>query len=171
MISFYDTSTSPTQAMRDAMRDAVVGDDVYGDDPTTAVVGTRRDRVTHAHVERVEVADSVSVGKDWHAITHAVKRELVERETHLFIGGRRAESVGGTDSLTVRKNLEEKVGSYTVMATGPRGTILPGRRVQHRPRLVGERDAQGRRQLRLGGGRHGGHQERGRGHQRRRRPG
>ena len=33
-ISFYDTSTQPTDAMRDAMRDARVGDDMYGADPT-----------------------------------------------------------------------------------------------------------------------------------------
>ena len=31
-----DTVTKPTDAMRDAMRDAAVGDDVYGDDPTVA---------------------------------------------------------------------------------------------------------------------------------------
>jgi len=29
-----DTVTRPTQAMRAAMADAVVGDDVFGDDPT-----------------------------------------------------------------------------------------------------------------------------------------
>ncbi|RST72792.1 low-specificity L-threonine aldolase [Siminovitchia acidinfaciens] len=29
-----DTVTTPTEKMRDAMRDAVVGDDVYGEDPT-----------------------------------------------------------------------------------------------------------------------------------------
>ncbi|HZQ65196.1 MAG TPA: GntG family PLP-dependent aldolase [Gaiellaceae bacterium] len=34
LISFLDTSTEPTAAMRDAMRDAAVGDDVYGRDPT-----------------------------------------------------------------------------------------------------------------------------------------
>jgi threonine aldolase len=33
-ISFYDTATVPTDAMRDAMRDARVGDDMYGADPT-----------------------------------------------------------------------------------------------------------------------------------------
>ena len=31
-----DTVTQPTQAMRHAMAHAVVGDDVYGDDPTVA---------------------------------------------------------------------------------------------------------------------------------------
>jgi threonine aldolase len=34
IVSFLDTSTEPTEAMRDAMRDARVGDDVYGRDPT-----------------------------------------------------------------------------------------------------------------------------------------
>ena len=29
-----DTVTRPSDAMRDAARDAAVGDDVYGDDPT-----------------------------------------------------------------------------------------------------------------------------------------
>lgn len=29
-----DTVTHPTEKMRDAMRDALVGDDVIGDDPT-----------------------------------------------------------------------------------------------------------------------------------------
>ena len=29
-----DTVTQPTMAMRQAMKDAIVGDDVYGDDPT-----------------------------------------------------------------------------------------------------------------------------------------
>jgi threonine aldolase len=33
-ISFYDTATLPTEAMRDAMRDARLGDDMYGADPT-----------------------------------------------------------------------------------------------------------------------------------------
>jgi threonine aldolase len=33
-ISFYDTSTMPTEDMLDAMRSARLGDDVYGEDPT-----------------------------------------------------------------------------------------------------------------------------------------
>jgi threonine aldolase len=33
-ISFYDTSTMPTDEMLDAMRSARLGDDVYGEDPT-----------------------------------------------------------------------------------------------------------------------------------------
>ena len=34
LVSFLDTSTEPTEAMREAMRGAAVGDDVYGQDPT-----------------------------------------------------------------------------------------------------------------------------------------
>jgi threonine aldolase len=34
MISFYDTSTLPTEDMLDAVRHAPLGDDVYGEDPT-----------------------------------------------------------------------------------------------------------------------------------------
>jgi threonine aldolase len=34
LISFFDTATEPTEAMREAMRSAAVGDDVYGLDPT-----------------------------------------------------------------------------------------------------------------------------------------
>jgi threonine aldolase len=34
LVSFFDTATEPTEAMRDAMRSAAVGDDVYGRDPT-----------------------------------------------------------------------------------------------------------------------------------------
>lgn len=33
-ISFYDTSTLPTEEMLEAMRTATLGDDVYGEDPT-----------------------------------------------------------------------------------------------------------------------------------------
>jgi len=34
VISFYDTSTLPTQDMLDAIASARLGDDVYGLDPT-----------------------------------------------------------------------------------------------------------------------------------------
>ncbi|MHC1481048.1 low-specificity L-threonine aldolase [Frateuria aurantia] len=39
-----DTVTLPTEAMRDAMRDAVVGDDVYGEDPTVQALQQRLGR-------------------------------------------------------------------------------------------------------------------------------
>ena len=42
LISFFDTATQPTEAMREAMRTAAVGDDVYGRDPT---VNELEDRV------------------------------------------------------------------------------------------------------------------------------
>ena len=36
-----DTVTQPTRAMRDAMANAEVGDDVYGDDPTVNLLQER----------------------------------------------------------------------------------------------------------------------------------
>ncbi len=41
-----DTVTRPTPAMRDAIRDAVVGDDVWGDDPTVAALEARAAALT-----------------------------------------------------------------------------------------------------------------------------
>ena len=45
LVSFLDTATEPTPAMRDAMRDAVVGDDVYGRDPTVKELEARACRL------------------------------------------------------------------------------------------------------------------------------
>jgi threonine aldolase len=41
LVSFYDTATEPTEAMREAMRSARVGDDVYGRDPTVRALEQR----------------------------------------------------------------------------------------------------------------------------------
>jgi threonine aldolase len=41
LVSFYDTATEPTEAMREAMRTAPVGDDVYGRDPTVRALEER----------------------------------------------------------------------------------------------------------------------------------
>ena len=41
LVSFFDTATEPTEAMRDAMRGARVGDDVYGRDPTVTELEAR----------------------------------------------------------------------------------------------------------------------------------
>ncbi|MGH2948333.1 MAG: GntG family PLP-dependent aldolase [Solirubrobacteraceae bacterium] len=41
LVSFFDTATEPTEAMRDAMRSARVGDDVYGRDPTVRELEAR----------------------------------------------------------------------------------------------------------------------------------
>lgn len=41
LVSFFDTATEPTEAMREAMRAAPVGDDVYGRDPTVRALEER----------------------------------------------------------------------------------------------------------------------------------
>ena len=41
MVEFFDTSTQPTARMRTAMSEAVVGDDVYGTDPTVQALEER----------------------------------------------------------------------------------------------------------------------------------
>jgi type VI secretion system secreted protein VgrG len=94
----------------------------YGD-RTAAVDGTRRDRVGRDEVERIEGEQQAFVGKDRHVITAHVKREHVERDAHLQIGGGRPEAVGGTYLLLVHEAMNEAVGSYSVEASGPKGWI------------------------------------------------
>lgn len=81
-----DTVTQPTQIMRDAMRDADLGDDVYGDDPTVIALERRgADIMGHeaalfvpsgtfgnqlalfVHCER---GDEVILGEDCHVVAH-----------------------------------------------------------------------------------------------------
>lgn len=90
---------------------------------TTWIDGVRRDRVYHRDVERIEGQQGVWTGGDHHSIVAHVERELVEEHGHLFIGAQRPESVGGTDSLTVGRALNESVGSYSVWAVPPYGWI------------------------------------------------
>jgi len=42
-----DTVTQPCVGMRDAMANARVGDDVYGDDPTVAALEAKICEITH----------------------------------------------------------------------------------------------------------------------------
>src|SRR5262249_40067935 len=97
--------------------------ELTGNDRTTAVEGTRRDRVARDALERIEGEQQVRVGQDRHVVTAAVRRELVEHDSDLDIERSRPESMGGTDSLTVGGSLSESVGSYVVNASGPHGTI------------------------------------------------
>ncbi|MCL2702053.1 MAG: low-specificity L-threonine aldolase [Defluviitaleaceae bacterium] len=81
-----DTVTHPTQAMRDAMQNAALGDDVYGDDPTVNELERRAAEVVgkeaalfvptgtfgnqlalFAHCER---GDEVILGEDCHIVAH-----------------------------------------------------------------------------------------------------
>ena len=106
--------------MQETKRDRV--ELTYGDQ-TTAIDGTRRDRVSHQALERLESEQVARVGRDHHVTTAGEKRELVEYDAHLRCDRSRPERVGGRDSLTVGKAMNEQVGSYSVDASGPKGWI------------------------------------------------
>lgn len=97
--------------------------------------GIQRDRVDHRDVDRIEGEEALFTAIDHHFINHGVERELIEEHAHLFIGGARPEFVGGNDSLTVGRALNEEVGSYSVAATAPDGWIhkVGGTRSSSRP--------------------------------------
>ena len=79
-----DTVTSPSPAMRDAARDADVGDDVYRDDPTVnelerraaAAVGTE----AALYVPSGTMANQIAV----HVHTDPGQELLLERESHIY---------------------------------------------------------------------------------------
>lgn len=79
-----DTVTSPSAAMRDAARDADVGDDVYRDDPTVnelerraaAAVGTE----AALYVPSGTMANQIAV----HVHTEPGQEILLERESHIY---------------------------------------------------------------------------------------
>ena len=79
-----DTVTAPSDAMRDAARDADVGDDVYRDDPTVnelerraaAAVGTE----AALYVPSGTMANQIAV----HVHTEPGQELLLERESHIY---------------------------------------------------------------------------------------
>jgi len=79
-----DTVTTPSAAMRDAARDADVGDDVYRDDPTVnelerraaAAVGTE----AALYVPSGTMANQIAV----HVHTEPGQELLLERESHVY---------------------------------------------------------------------------------------
>ncbi|MFB6304491.1 MAG: low specificity L-threonine aldolase [Haloferacaceae archaeon] len=79
-----DTVTRPSDAMRDAARDAEVGDDVYGDDPTLNDLERRAaDRVG---TEAALFVPSGTMGNQIAARVHAARgtEVLLDRESHLY---------------------------------------------------------------------------------------
>lgn len=79
-----DTVTVPTQKMRDAMRDAVVGDDVYGEDPTI-------NRLERLAAEIVGKEDALFVtsgtqGNQVAVLSHAQRGDevILEEHSHIF---------------------------------------------------------------------------------------
>ena len=95
-----DTVTQPTQAMRDAMANAVVGDDVFGDDPTL------QELETYA-AERLgkEAALFVTSGMQGNAcalLAHTRRGDCVVIDPHSHIAEHEAGSYGQLDGVSLR---------------------------------------------------------------------
>jgi threonine aldolase len=83
LVSFYDTATEPTEAMRDAMRAAEVGDDVYGRDPTVRALEQRGAELVGK--ERAVFMPSGTMANLAAIMAHTRRGEavLLERESHV----------------------------------------------------------------------------------------
>ncbi len=85
-----DTVTSPTEQMREAMRNAVVGDDVYGEDPTVCrLESCAADRLGK---EAAIFVPSGTMGNQIALLAHAQRGEevIVEEQSHIYsfeVGG------------------------------------------------------------------------------------
>jgi len=94
-----DTVTTPSEAMREAARDAEVGDDVYRDDPTVNEVRAPRRRCGRhrgppLYVPSGTMANQIAV----HVHTERTGTPLRARVSHLPVGaGGRVEALGHPD--------------------------------------------------------------------------
>jgi len=79
-----DTVTRPSEAMRDAARDASVGDDVYGEDPSVNKLQGRAAEILGT--EAALFVPSGTMGNQVAARTHAERGQelLCERESHVY---------------------------------------------------------------------------------------
>ncbi|MFB6079690.1 MAG: low specificity L-threonine aldolase [Haloferacaceae archaeon] len=79
-----DTVTRPSEAMRDAARDAAVGDDVYGDDPTVADLERRV--AGRLGVAAALFVPSGTMGNQIAARIHADRGQdvVLDAESHLY---------------------------------------------------------------------------------------
>ena len=80
-----DTVTRPTPAMRRAMAEAVVGDDVFGDDPTVRALEERvaalAGKEAALYVPSGTMGNQIAV----HCLTEPGDEALLERESHIFV--------------------------------------------------------------------------------------
>lgn len=103
IVSFLDTATEPTEAMRDAMRSATVGDDVYGRDPTVNELEARASELLGK--EAAVLVPSGTMANLAAVLAHTSRGDAVvlESESHIACaetGGIAA--VAGCMPLTVR---------------------------------------------------------------------
>lgn len=111
-----DTVTTPTEAMREAMRSAAVGDDVYGEDPTV----NRLEALAAQHLgkEAALFVPSGTMGNQVALMTHAGRGQeiILEENCHIYNF-----SVGGPACLA---------GILTRTLRGTHG-ILDAQDIQH----------------------------------------
>src|SRR5437899_13029747 len=79
-----DTVTRPTAAMRRAIAEAIVGDDVMGDDPTT--IELERRVAANCEKEAALFVPSGTMGNQLGIAVHTAPGDqvLIERESHVF---------------------------------------------------------------------------------------
>ena len=79
-----DTVTKPTAAMRKAMAEAEVGDDVFGDDPT--VIALERRVAVLSGKEAALFVPSGTMGNQLavHVLTRPADEVLLEAESHIY---------------------------------------------------------------------------------------
>src|SRR5262245_3366350 len=106
-----DTVTRPTPAMRRAIAEAVVGDDVFGDDPT--VIELERRVAELCGKEASLFVPSGTMGNQLAIHCHAAPSEevLLERESHVF--------------LYEQAGVSANSGCMTKVVTTERGVITP----------------------------------------------
>ena len=109
LVSFFDTATEPTEAMREAMRTARVGDDVYGRDPTVNELEARGAQLLGQ--EAAVLVPSGTMGNLAAVLAHTNRGEavLLEEQSHLV----RAEA-GGIATIA---------GCMPVTVSGRRGVM------------------------------------------------
>jgi len=106
-----DTVTRPTPAMRRAMMDAEVGDDVFGDDPT--VQELERRAAALAGKEAALYVPSGTMGNQLALKCHTEPGDevLLERESHIF--------------LYEQGGLGANSGCLAHLVSGERGALSP----------------------------------------------
>ncbi len=90
-----DTVTRPTPAMRRAIAEAVVGDDVYGDDPTVIELEGRCAELSGKQAALYVPSGTMGNQLAVNALTSPGDEVLLERESHVFLyeqGGMAANS-------------------------------------------------------------------------------
>lgn len=100
-----DTVTQPTEEMREAMAKAIVGDDVYGDDPTISLLEQKA--AEYAGKEAALFVPSGTMGNQLAVMTHTKRGNeiIVEENCHIVqheVGA--AAVIAGVQLRTIRGN-------------------------------------------------------------------